>query len=71
MDLISKPFCTVTLLTAGYSHLVSAVKSIFIRHIKYSNIYIIHNTHRLTLAKEDTALSKNSWEVLRGGGSIV
>ena len=68
MDLISKPFCAVTFLTAGHSNLISAVKIIFIRHKVQQNIL---NTNRLTLAKEETALSKNSWEVLRGGGSIV
>lgn len=42
MDLISKPFCTVTLLTAGHSHLISSVKSIFIRQYKVQQC--IYNT---------------------------
>jgi len=51
MNLISKPFCAVTLLAAGHSHLTSAVKSIFIRHIKYSNVYIIHTDSHLLKKK--------------------
>jgi len=51
MDLISKPFCTVILLTAGHSRLLSAVTSIFIRYMKYSNVYIIHTDSHLLKKK--------------------
>jgi hypothetical protein len=51
MNLISKSFCTVTLLTAGHSHLISADRRTFIRHINYSSVYIIHTDSHLLKKK--------------------
>lgn len=68
MILIFRSICTLKFI-ANCRHLISTPEKVFIKHKNYK--ICLFNTDKLTLAREDTALSKNSWEVLRGGGSIV